>query len=73
MQQFPDYRLVISVDGKGEAKYQRTINLQDRLFELGLDEAHFTVYPYNELDLRKEWLWIATDNDLLMQVVPIKK
>ncbi len=71
--QFPDYRLLISVDGVDNAKYQRTINLQDRLLELGLDEEHFTVYPYNELDLRKEWLWIATDNDLLMQIVPIKK
>jgi len=73
MQQFPDYRLVISVDGKDDARYVRTINLQDQLLDLGLDEDHFSVYPYNELDLRKEWLWIATANDLLMQIVPMKK
>lgn len=73
MQQFPDYRLIISVDGKDDVRYVRTINLQDHLLKLGLDEDHFTVYPYNALDLRKQWLWIATDNDLLMQIVQTKK
>lgn len=74
MLQFPDYRLIISVDGKGGTRYVRTINLQDQmLLQCGMDKYHCTVYPHNELDLRKEWLWIATDNDLLMQIASIKK
>lgn len=73
MQQFPDYQLVISVNGKDYARYTRTINIENQLFDLGLDKDHCMVYPHNELDARREWLWIAADNDLLMQIIPIKK
>lgn len=73
MQQFPDYRLVISVDGKDDMRYVKTINLQDQLLSLGLDEDHCTVYPYNDLDRRKQWLSSNIDGDILLQIMPIKK
>ncbi|MFN7118236.1 MAG: hypothetical protein ACK4TA_15655 [Saprospiraceae bacterium] len=72
MQQFPNYRLIISVELKGMNRQKRMLSLYDQLIQLGMEENSFLITPFKKSDKDLPWLFHSSSNGLRMQIIPIK-